>query len=405
MVAAGAEVLTAVGLSKQIAEEQAALRRVATLVARPAPPAEVFAAVTAEVGRLLEVDFTVLIRSDPDSTVTVVGTWTGTGAPAPSPVGRRFQLGGRNVSTLVLTTGRPARLDAYADVTGAIGSTGARDWRFRSSVGVPISVEGRLWGLILVAYTRDQPLPEDTEARLAGFTELVAAAIANAQARVELRGYAEEQAALRRVATLVARAAPPEEVFAAVTAEVGRVLDSDVTILSRYDPEDVATILAAWSSTGATAPTPAGTRFELGGQNVHTLVFETRRPARTVRAAASGPAADVFRLWGIRAAVGVPISVEGRLWGVMVAIFTSEQPLPAATETRLARFTELVATAIANAQARVELRGFARSRRRCAGWRRWSRGRRCLRRCSPRSPRRSGGCWRSTSRICAGTTR
>jgi hypothetical protein len=60
VVAAGAEVLTAVGLSKQIAEEQAALRRVATLVARPAPPAEVFAAVTAEVGRLLKVDFTVL---------------------------------------------------------------------------------------------------------------------------------------------------------------------------------------------------------------------------------------------------------------------------------------------------------------------------------------------------------
>jgi GAF domain-containing protein len=359
MVAARAEVLTAVGLGKQIAEEQAALRRVATLVARPAPPAEVFAAVTAEVGRLLDVDFTVLIRSDPDDTITVVGTWTSTGAAAPSPVGRRFQLGGRNVSTLVLTTGRPARLDAYADVTGAIGSTGARDWRFRSSVGVPISVEGRLWGLILVAYTRDQPLPEDTEGRLAGFTELVAAAIANAQARVELRGFAEEQAALRRVATLVARATPPEEVFAAVTAEVGRVLDSDVTILSRYDPEDMATILAAWSSAGTTAPTPAGTRFELGGRNVHTLVFETRRPARTVRAAASGRAADVFRLWGIRAAVGAPISVEGRLWGVMVAIFTSEQPLPAATETRLARFTELVATAIANSQARVELRGYA----------------------------------------------
>jgi GAF domain-containing protein len=359
VVAAGAEVLTAVGLSKQIAEEQAALRRVATLVARPAPPAEVFAAVTAEVGRLLNVDFTVLIRSDPDDTVTVVGTWTRTGAAAPCRVGRRFELGGRNVSTLVLTTGRPARLDAYADVTGAIGSTGAGDWRFRSSVGVPISVEGRLWGLILVAYTRDQPLPEDTEGRLAGFTELVAAAIANSQARVELRGFAEEQAALRRVATLVARATPPEAVFAAVSAEVGRVLESDVTILSRYDPEDVATILAAWSSTGTTAPTPAGTRFELGGGNVHTLVFETRRPARTVRAAASGPAADVFRSWGIRAAVGVPISVEGRLWGVMVAISTSEQPLPAATETRLARFTELVATAIANSQARVELRGFA----------------------------------------------
>ena len=78
-----------------------------------------------------------------------------------------------------------------------------------------------------LASAREQPLPADTEVRLAGFTELAATAIANAQARVELRGFAEEQAALRRVATLVARAAPPEEVFAAVTAEAGRLLSAD----------------------------------------------------------------------------------------------------------------------------------------------------------------------------------
>jgi GAF domain-containing protein len=90
------------------------------------------------------------------------------------------------VSTLTLRTGRAARLDAYIDVTGSIGNTGAQDWGFRSSVGVPISVEGRPWGLILVAYTRDQELPADTEARLVSFTELVATAIANAQSRDEL---------------------------------------------------------------------------------------------------------------------------------------------------------------------------------------------------------------------------
>jgi hypothetical protein len=77
-----------------IVEEQAALRRVATLVAGAAGADEVFGAVAAEVGRLLEVDFTVLIRSDPPDMITVVGTWTGAGAPAPSPVGSRFLLGG-----------------------------------------------------------------------------------------------------------------------------------------------------------------------------------------------------------------------------------------------------------------------------------------------------------------------
>ncbi|HWG11698.1 MAG TPA: GAF domain-containing protein, partial [Streptosporangiaceae bacterium] len=87
---------------------------------------------------------------------------------------------------------------------------------FRSSVGVPISVEGRPWGLILVAYTRDQQLPADTEARLTSFTELVATAIANTESRASLARLAEEQAALWRVATLVARGAAPEEVFTAV---------------------------------------------------------------------------------------------------------------------------------------------------------------------------------------------
>jgi len=88
--------------------------------------------------------------------------------------------------------------------------------------------------------------------------ELRNAAIANAQARVELRGYAEEQAALRRVAVLVARAAPPEEVFAAVTAEVGGILEVDLTGLGRYGPEDRVTIVGLWNGTGVALPTPAG---------------------------------------------------------------------------------------------------------------------------------------------------
>jgi signal transduction histidine kinase len=341
----------------RIVEEQAALRRVATLVAGAAGPEEVFGAVAAEVGGLLEVDFTVLIRSDPPDMVTVVGTWTGSGAAAPSPVGSRFPVGGRNVSTLVLATDRPARLDAYVGTSGAIGDTGSHAWGFRSSVGVPISVEGRPWGLILVAYTRDRRLPADIEERLAGFTELVATAVANAQARVELRGFAEEQAALRRMATLVARAAPADEVFAAVTAEVGRVLGADIVVLSRYDQDDAQTVLGAWSS-GA-PPVAVGTRTQLGGRNVSTVVARTGRPARIDGYdAATGPVGDYSRDIGIQASVGVPISVEGRLWGVVIVASGGAVP-PAETEAKLAGFIELVATALANAQARLELRGFA----------------------------------------------
>ena len=238
----------------RIAEEQAALRRVAVLVARAAPPGQVFTAVTEEAGRLLGAGHATMSRYDPGGAVSVVAAWSSTGAAV--PVGIRMSLGGRNVHTLVFETGRAARLDDYAGVSGAAAEV-IREFGIRAAVGAPISVEGRLWGVMSLASTREQPLPADTEVRLAGFTELAATAIASAQAHVELRGFAEEQAALRHVATLVVRAAPWEEVFAAVAAEAGRLLSADAAIMSRYDPDDAATIVGAWTSTGAGPPPSA----------------------------------------------------------------------------------------------------------------------------------------------------
>src|SRR6201984_1397617 len=133
---------------------------------------EVFGAVPEEAGRLLEVDFATLVRYDPQDAITVLGTWTRTGAPSPIPVGNRLPLGGRNLTTVVYQTGRPQRID-YDDVSGAIGDAAAGDCGLRSSAGVPFRVEGRLWGAMLVAFTREESLPADAEARLAGFTELV----------------------------------------------------------------------------------------------------------------------------------------------------------------------------------------------------------------------------------------
>ncbi|MDX6292463.1 MAG: hypothetical protein QOH50_1538, partial [Kribbellaceae bacterium] len=77
-----------------------------------------------------------------------------------------------------------------------------------------------------------------------------------------------EQAALRRVATLVARVAAPEEVFAAVTEEAGRLLGAHHATMSRYDPDGAIRVVAAWCSTGAAFP--VGTRWSLGGRNLHT---------------------------------------------------------------------------------------------------------------------------------------
>ncbi|HYZ56386.1 MAG TPA: GAF domain-containing protein, partial [Streptosporangiaceae bacterium] len=335
------------------ADEQAALRRVATLVARAAAPEKVFATVTEEAGRLLHTHHAALSRYGPDGAVTVVAVWSSTGAATSISPGTQVSLAGRNVPTLVFQTGRAARIDDYAGASGPAAEL-MREFGTHSAVGVPVSVEGRLWGVMTVGSKRGEPvLPAGTEARLAAFTELVATAIASTQARVELRGFAEEQAALRRVATLVARAAPPEEVFAAVTAEAGRLLGAHHAAMARYGPDGVRTLVAVWSSTGAAFP--VGARVSLGGRNVATLVFQTGRAARIDDYAdASGPAAEEVREFGLRAGVAVPISVGGRPWGCMFVASTRE-PLPAGTEARLAGFTELAATAIANAEAQAAL--------------------------------------------------
>lgn len=231
----------------------------------------------------------------------------------------------------------------------------ARRWGVRSVVGVPIHIGGRLWGTIGVA-SRREVLPSDTEGWLSGFTELVATAIANAQAQVELRDYADEEAALRRVATLVARAAAPEEVFDTVAAEIGRLLDADFTLLSRYSADGCAEVVGAWDRPGLAGPPVIGSSVASGGRSIHSAVLATGRPVRVDDYHDScGPTAEVTRDLGCSSAVGVPINVEGRLWGVAAVARARPDPLPPDTEGRLAEFTELVATALGNAHARAEL--------------------------------------------------
>jgi PAS domain S-box-containing protein len=202
-------------------------------------------------------------------------------------------------------------------------------------------------GLIYAA-GRDVTDRRRAEARLRDAQRMVEAG------RDERRMLADQEAALRRVATLVARGAPPQEVFAAVTEEVGMLLPVEFAYMGRYESDDTVTLVAGWSRTGDLFP--SGARHILGGKNLGTLVFETGRPARIdTYADSSGPLGVAARDWGVRSAVGTPIIVEGRVWGVMAAGSTPEQKLPAETEARLASFTELLATAIANAEIRSDL--------------------------------------------------
>ena len=338
-----------------LAEEQGALRRVATLVARGAPPDEVFAAVTEEVGRLLGAHFAGMGRFDGGDTVTVLAAWAAEGEQHPLVPGP-WPLEGGDLASMIWTTGRSVRIDDYDGVPGPIAVFVREQLGVRSSVASPIVVEGRLWGTLFIHSKQTQrALAPDTESRLTGFTELVATALANAESRASLARLAAEQAALRRVATLVARGVAPEGVFAAIAVEVGQLLPVDSASLCRYDPDGMLTFAAQWGT--VVAHFPVGSRWAVGGNNLATLVLETGRPARIDSYAdrSSGPLGASVRDAAIRSAIATPIYVNGRLWGIITAGSILEQPLPAETEARLASFTELMATAVANAESRAAL--------------------------------------------------
>jgi signal transduction histidine kinase len=338
----------------RLADEQYALRRVATMAAQGASPEDLFAAVAGEVGRLFPVGSATVGRFEPDDTVTTLASWSATGAAFPT--GRRWPTEGKNIAWMVLRTGRPARRDDFSDATDPIGVT-AREAGTKSAVGSPIVVEGHLWGVVTAASTAGL-MPPDTEARLASFTELVATAIANAESQSALEQLADEQAALRRVATLVARDAPSTDVFEAVASEVGKLLDTDITVVGRYEDDRVATAIGSWSS--SPGGVPVGTRSAIGGHNVLTIVAETGEPARVDGYDdATGEAAEIARLHDWRSSIAAPIVVEGRVWGVMLVASKRPEPFPAGAEVRLAAFTDLVAVAVANAQAHDQVLRFA----------------------------------------------
>ena len=325
-----------------------ALRRVATLVAEGAQPQDLFAVVAEEVARVVDVPLVSVARYEPDGTATECASYSSEGPLF--PVGSRWSLEGTNVLRLVRTSANAARIDDYSRLEGEIVDA-VRRIGIRSTVGIPIVVAGRLWGAMVVSST--EQLPEGTEARLADFTELLATAIANAESREALQQLADEQAALRRVATLVASAAPPPVVFAAVAEEVGRLLPADRTFIGRYSADDTVTVVAGWNATGGTVG--VGNRLPLGERGVSRFVRDTGRPARMDRYSDDDVGAAVTAALGIRSAVGAPITVQGHLWGTMMVASTGEEPPSPDTEARLAAFTELVATAIANAEGQAAL--------------------------------------------------
>ena len=164
--------------------EQAALRRVATMVAAGTPAPALFDRVCEELGKLLAVKATDMIRYENERVATVVGSWTGGDTPS-FPVGERVPAEGETVTAKICRSGRPERVDDYDDVEGELAAR-LREFGIRSVVGAPIHVAGRLWGALMASSELAHAYPPGTEARIGSFAELVTAALANVDAREQL---------------------------------------------------------------------------------------------------------------------------------------------------------------------------------------------------------------------------
>jgi signal transduction histidine kinase/putative methionine-R-sulfoxide reductase with GAF domain len=341
--------------ARELASEQAALRQVATLVAHESSLGQLLSVVANQAARMFDVPLVKLVGYERDSWVVLGGF--GEGIKDPFAVGSRWPLDSPGVIASVRQSGRPARVHDYADMAGQVAAV-ARRSGMRSAVASPIAVEGRLWGAMMIASPRPEPLPEDSEARLTDFAELVAMAVANAESRAAADRLADEQAALRRVAELVARQASPEQIFGLVTEELSRLLEATMVRTVRFDPDGTATILAARgiADDGLTE----GTNFEIPEGSAVGKVLRTGHPARVNDfAEVKGPIGAALRKQGAGAGVGGPIVVDGRLWGAMAVGARSAEALPPGSEERVAQFAELVSTAISNIESRRKVERLA----------------------------------------------
>jgi len=180
------------------------------------------------------------------------------------------------------------------------------------------------------------------------------------RAEAALHRLADEQAALRRVATAVAAEGDPSRLFELVTEEVAHLLDAETAALMRFDG-DLAVAVGAFNKPGVRG-VPAGTEMPLRADTAAGRVFRTGAPARVENYdTLDGVVARELRRVGFHSSVAAPVFLSGRLWGAMVLLSVGEQRFPEDAEQRIAYFAELAAQALANAQAREDL-GASRAR-------------------------------------------
>jgi signal transduction histidine kinase len=331
-----------------VIDDHDALLHLARLVAHGAAPEDVFVAVAEQAARALGAEVAAIGRYDPDDMVTLVAVRGTSEGPA---TGSRVPIAMSGNAVGVRATERPVRTDRY---TADYNEVGYRSG-LRAAVSVPITVGGQLWGLMTVASKSELGrFPEGTEERLTTFTELAVLAIANAQARQDLAAVADEQAALRRIATLVARGTGPAVVAPAVAEELLELLNADIAWVLRDDSDGDLTVVGA---TGRAAPAIAvGHRMTTAPNHIGGRVRRTGRPARTDRFdGPPGSVAEHLGAAGMALAVAGPIHVERAIWGVITVASRTREALAGDIEAQLAAFGDLVSIAVANARGQAEV--------------------------------------------------
>jgi PAS domain S-box-containing protein len=321
---------------RRLADEQAALRHVATLVAKGASPGEIFSAVAEGVARVLEVPGINMVRFDHESGAIKIAGW----GTAPLDVGSHWTLDDPSIMALRAGEGHPDRIDNYEETPGEFAAIASRAG-IKSGIGAPILVDGASWGAIIAYSAGPERFPDNAESRLLRFTELVATAISNVQARDRLNDLVEEQTALRRVATLVASATEPRHVFQLACDEACRLLEANQGFVVHYTPEGLPEVLG----TSGRDEDLALERVSLSFRSMAEVIQRTGSSGRIF--------GDARPSGEPGCQVGAPVVVDGALWGGLIV--DAGHILPARSESTVMRFAELVATSVANERARSQL--------------------------------------------------
>jgi signal transduction histidine kinase len=343
--------------SDRAVQEQAALLKIATMVARDRPRDEVFQAAVDELRSLLNVAHALLLRYEDDGSATMLAHSVDDGTPLALGTVLHYEEG--TLGTTVRETGQSARSDDTVNLPSPLREK-VRELGVTGAVKVPVLLDGRVWGVLSVGWR--WPVPADTEDRMQEFTELLAVAVAHAESRAQLiesrehlAALVREQDALRRIATLVAEGAPTQAVLDAVARQAWELLNTDGAVLQRFNDDDTATVVTVSDPEGFIAA--EGIVGMRRPTNTSNLISKVRASGRAEIVGSLDDESSLLRSGlggtGIMGAIGVPVVIDGQLWGM--ASIAWRTPVSADLEYRLTEFTSLLSTAIANADSRREL--------------------------------------------------